>query len=222
MEADKYTPALGWHALTGLYDSALALLTREHRWRAALLEQVAAQPGETIVDVGCGTGTLAIALKRRAPEAHIIGIDPDPRALKLAAEKADRAGVSIDWRQGMASALSAQPQTVDKAVSSLVFHQVPPAGKRAGIAAMAAALRSGGELHIADYARQTGLARLAFRCTVQLLDGIADTQPNADGMLESILAEVAGAAVNASCAFGTPTGTIKLFKVTPAFHADRQ
>ena len=143
-----------------------------------LLDLLAPAANEKIIDVGCGTGSLAILLKQRQPAATIIGLDPDPEALAIAMEKARQAGVEIEWHQGFAhDAASFGP--VDKAVSSLVFHQVPLAGKRTGLAAMFASVGEGGSVYIADYASPSGWAmRQAFRF-IQLIDGRADTQPNA-------------------------------------------
>ncbi len=76
-----FAPALGHAALTPLYDAAISLMTCEGRWRRALLQQVAPRDGETILDVGCGTGTFALMLKRAAPNARVIGLDPRRPAL---------------------------------------------------------------------------------------------------------------------------------------------
>lgn len=212
--ADKnsFTPAAGRFASTGLYDRGVALLTREHIWRQALLDLLAPAAGDTILDVGCGTGSLAILLKQREPLANVIGLDPDPEALAIARTKADAAGVSIQWKQGFAHDAAAHGPA-DKAVSSLVFHQVPLDGKRAGLAAMFAALREGGMLVIADYAKPSGWAmRQAFRF-IQLIDGRTDTQPNADGFIEAELSRLAETTVSAKFALDTPTGTISIFAV---------
>jgi ubiquinone/menaquinone biosynthesis C-methylase UbiE len=217
MKEDGFTPALGRDWLTGGYDLAIRLLTRERAWRSTLLKQVAPMEGETIADIGCGTGTLAIMMKRQAPGARIIGLDPDPNVLEIAAAKAKRAGLDIEWQQGFARDARNFASRLDKAVSSLVFHQVPKASKSEGLAAMYAGLPGGGELHIADYARQRGLMRLLFRLTVQQLDGVVDTQPNADGELEAIMAGLSGRAVPSAYVCHTPTGTIRLFRmVKPA------
>lgn len=162
MQSTDYTPALGRAGLTAGYDLAIRLLTREAVWRGALLRQVAPQDGERIVDVGCGTGTFAMLLKRAAPGARVIGLDPDPNVLRIAAAKASKAGLQIEWRDGFARDAADFAGRLDKAVSSLVFHQVPSAGKREGIAAMFASVRGGGEVHIADYARQTNLPCACF------------------------------------------------------------
>lgn len=214
MSANKYTPALGFSGLTPFYDLALRLATRERTWRSALLHQIAPANGEAILDVGCGTGTLAVALKRKAPGTRVVGIDPDPAILERAAAKAADAGVQIEWRQGFAHDIAAYADEFDKAVCSLVFHQVALPEKRSGIAAMMKAVRPGGDLHIADYATQsTWTMRQLFR-TIQLLDGHENTQANADGALERILDELENAAAaGPTGVVKTPTGAITLFHV---------
>lgn len=215
MPKTSFTPALGSARLTRGYDHAIRLLTREQTWRGALLRQVGPRAGETILDVGCGTGTFAIMLKRAAPQARIVAIDPDPQVLAIAAEKASQAGIAIEWRQGFAHDAATVAGRVDKAVSSLVFHQVPLDGKCEGVAAMFAALRPGGEVHIADYARQRSrLMRTLFRSTVQMIDGVADTQPNLDGALEDILASHDASAAVPISVIPTFTGAISLFRGT--------
>lgn len=215
MEEPRFTPALGRAGLTGLYDLAVRLLTRERTWRTALLAQLAPRDGETILDIGCGTGSFAIMVKQAAPGARVIGLDPDGQVLQRAAVKAERAGVAIEWRQGFARDAAAVPGAIDKAVSSLVFHQTPLSEKRAGLAAMLAAVARGGEIHVADYARQPDKTmRRLFGLTVQRLDGKKDTQPNAGGALETILADLAGRAITPEAVVRTPTGAISLFRLT--------
>ena len=210
-----FTPAAGRFAPSSVYDLGVATLTREAVWRPKLVEILAIEPGERVLDVGCGTGSLAILLKRRWPGVEIVGLDPDPAALSIAKSKADAADLDIEWRQGFASD-AANAGTFDKVVSSLVFHQVPVPGKRAGIEAMFAAAKTGGTVCIADYARQSRrLMRTAFRF-IQLIDGKADTQPNADGFLEIELSKHLGRSVKPVFAIDTPTGTISIFRETRA------
>jgi len=209
----SFTPALGHTALSGLYDPAIALLTREPLWRSRLLEQVAPSPGETIIDLGCGTGSLTLAMARRAPEARIIGLDPDADILARAAAKADREGGTVRFVQGFArdAATLLGEGLANKVVSSLVFHQLPMAEKRAGLAASRRALRLGGTLHVADYGRQTGVMRLLFRL-VQSLAGYENTQPNADGVLPTLMAEAGFTQVQVLDVIPTATGSISLYR----------
>jgi SAM-dependent methyltransferase len=152
----------------------------------------------------------------------VTGIDPDPDILARAQAKAAAQGLSIAFSRGFADDAAALVGRgkADKAVSSLVFHQVPLAGKRSGLAAMFDALRPGGELHIADYGLQrTPLMRLLFR-QVQALDGRQNTQPSADGVLPDLMVEVGFEAVEERTVLPTPSGSISFYRArkpkTPA------
>ena len=218
----EFVPALGWRTLTPLYDGVIRALTRERIWRGALLDQIAPMPGEFILDVGCGTGTLAILIKARTPSAHVVGLDPDPDVLVRAAAKARAAGVEIEWRQGFARDAAALGPTFDKAVSSVVFHQVPVAEKEAGIAAMANAVCPGGEVHIADFARQRSPLMRALFGIVGRVDGLENTSPNALGALERIIGGIEPAAAEPTRILPTPLGEISLFMWrTPSADEDR-
>ncbi|GGB37954.1 class I SAM-dependent methyltransferase [Sphingomonas floccifaciens] len=212
-----FVPALGRPELTGLYDRAIALLTRERRWRAALLHLVAPAAGETILDVGCGTGSFAILMKQRCADARVIGVDPDPAVLTIASGKAERAGVAIEARQAMGDELAAiGTGPVDKATSSLVFHQCPMPMKRATVVAMHRTLRASGALFVADYGEQRSrMMRLLFR-QVQRLDGYANTQPNADGLLPRLFAEAGFRKVVEHEVISTPAGSISLYSARKA------
>lgn len=209
----RFVPALGHRLLTPLYDRALRLATRESVWRPAFVDQIAPKAGELILDVGCGTGSLALLLKRKAPAARVIGLDPDPLVLAIARTKAAAAGFDVEWRVGFArnAIEAAGKHQVDKVVSSLVFHQVPVAEKRAGLTAMFEAVRPGGAVHVADYARQPTRLMRALFTTIGRLDGFDKTRPNANGILEDLLSELSASAVPARRIVRTPTGAISLF-----------
>ncbi len=96
-DTGSFTPLLGAKVLSPFYDAAIGLATREGRWRARLVAQMNLKPDDRILDVGCGTGTLALMLKRRAPSATVFGLDPDPKTLAMARSKAKRTGADITF-----------------------------------------------------------------------------------------------------------------------------
>ena len=213
-----FVPALGRPELTHVYDRAVALLTRERHWRAALLRLVAPAPDDTILDVGCGTGSFAILVKRDCPGARVIGVDPDPAVLKIARTKAERAGVAIEWVEAMGDELAQLDRgPVGKIVSSLMFHQCPLPMKRAIFAAMHQILQPSGALFVADYGEQRSrMMRFLFR-QIQRLDGYDNTQPNADGVLPELFAQAGFEQVAERQVIPTPPGSISLYSgIKPA------
>ncbi|WP_246398364.1 class I SAM-dependent methyltransferase [Mycobacterium vicinigordonae] len=213
MSTPSFTPAAGNPKYTKHYDTVIALLTREQRWRSAAIAQLGLQPGDVVADIGCGTGSLAIMIKRHQPAARVIGVDPDPEVLQIARGKVRKAGVDVEFVQGMgdkAAELVGRGRA-DKAVSSLVLHQCPVPMKEAIIANMFALLRPGGDLVIADYGLQrSALMRFGFRF-VQRVDGKADTQPNADGILPELIEQAGFVDVAERAVIPTVTGSFSIY-----------
>lgn len=212
MSAAGYTPPLGYAPLTPLYDHAIGLLTREREWRAKLVELVAPKAGDRILDVGSGTGSLGMMMLEAEPACHYRGIDPDERAVSLAKAKARSAGLPAIFDVGFLSDKPLHPsQRCNVIVSSLVFHQVPAAEKKRLLQAMHEWLEPGGLLVIADYGPQRSLLmRTAYRLTVQLLDGFADTQANADGILMALARDAGLMDISTAWTLATPTGSIDI------------
>jgi ubiquinone/menaquinone biosynthesis C-methylase UbiE len=215
-ETRSFTPLLGASALSPFYDAAIGLATREGRWRGRLVAQMNIKPDDRILDIGCGTGSLALMLKRRAPTATVFGLDPDPKALEMARRKAARAGADIEFLQGFLSDTLIKPlRPLTKISISLVLHQTPVKEKIRILNTCRHALGPDGEVHIADYGEQRGLMRLAFRTTVQALDGIADTEPHATGQFPAIVREAGLKTLIETSRTHTPTGQITCWIARP-------
>ena len=207
-ETVAYTPPLGYAALTPLYDAAIALLTREGVWRSALVAEILAGKHDTIIDIGSGTGSLAVLLHKASPRSIYVGIDPDYDAVERARAKSAKAGASATFVDGYFPQ-DHEGEPVDVVVSSLVLHQVPLSEKQRIIAAAFTRLKPGGRLILADYGLQDSpLSRLLFRVSVQALDGRENTRPNADGVLPEIMAECGFPLVLERMKLHTSTGAI--------------
>jgi ubiquinone/menaquinone biosynthesis C-methylase UbiE len=212
MTGPHFTPALGRPEWTGFYDLAIALLTREKIWRQALVAQLGPRVHDTILDVGCGTGTLAVLVALAAPGCRVTGLDPDAAILARARAKAARRGAAVSFVEGFADDADRAGGPFDKVTSSLVFHQVPMEGKREGFAAIWRALKPGGSLHVADYGLQrTALMRRLFR-QVQRLDGFENTEPNALGVLPDLIKEAGFVEVEERRVIPTLTGSISIYR----------
>jgi SAM-dependent methyltransferase len=119
MTGTEYIPALRFRVLTGLYDPLVRLTTRERRFKRQLLERAGVRPGERVLDLGCGTGTLALAAKRAQPEAIVIGLDADPAILDRARRKSEEAGAEITFADGVSTELPFADASFDIVLSTL-------------------------------------------------------------------------------------------------------
>ena len=212
MTKPSYIPALRFRSLTPYFDRVVSWTLREDHFRGLLLDQAQIEPGMRVVDVGCGTGTLALLLKERCPQAEVIGIDVDPDALSIAREKARKAGVEIELRESRAWEAKFDPASVDRVLSSLVFHHLRTEEKRRTLECSRRWLKANGEVHIADWGRAAnGLMRVAF-LSVQLLDGFETTAENVQQGLVPAMREAGFSTARETHREMTPLGTLSLYR----------
>ncbi len=213
MSDRSYVPALGFDWLTRFYDPLLALTLREKTLKGRLIDQAEIAAGHDVLDVGCGTGTLAILAKTRQPRARVVGLDGDPGVLEIAREKIAQAGVDVELREGLAdSAPTFQPASFDRILTSLLLHHLTTEQKRDALAAMYRWLRPAGELHVLDFGPQGNVFLALVSRGVGWLDGATRLRDNWDGRLPELMREAGFAGADELGRAFTPFGSVSFYK----------
>jgi ubiquinone/menaquinone biosynthesis C-methylase UbiE len=145
-----YLPAAGHNWALPLYDPLTKLLGADQA-RRALIAQAALQPNHRVLDIGCGTGTLALLTKRLHPSIDIVGLDPDPMALARASRKAQRAALSIRFDRGFSDELPYPETSFDRVFSSFMFHHLEGEAKEKTLREVRRVLAPGGSLQLLDF-----------------------------------------------------------------------
>ena len=128
-----------------------------HRvWRRKAVAVLLARGGRDFLDIGCGTGDVAIAVLRKAPAARITGIDLSAPMLDIAMAKTRAAGLETRaiYQVGDATALAFADGSFDGIISAFCLRNVVDHGK--AFAEMRRVLRPGGTLAILELTRPTG------------------------------------------------------------------
>ena len=146
----NYLPAAGIDLFLPLYDPFVKLLGGE-RVRNVMLEQAKLAPGHHALDIGCGTGTFAVMVKRLHPDVEVVGLDPDPKALARAARKANQEARTIRFDQGFSDRLPYPDASFDRVFSSFMFHHLPADQKEPTLREVRRVLRPGGSFHMLDF-----------------------------------------------------------------------
>ena len=137
-----------WYDLFGRVIS----LGRDRAVREKLVELAAPAPGENVLDVGCGTGTLAITLKSKVGMGEVHGIDASPEMIEVAKEKAAKDGSDIDFKVALIEAIPFPDCSFDLVTSSLMLHHLPDDLKRTGFAEIRRVLKPDGRFFAVDFA----------------------------------------------------------------------
>jgi ubiquinone/menaquinone biosynthesis C-methylase UbiE len=147
-----YLPAAGRDWTLPLYDPLVKLLGGD-KAREALLSQAALKASHRALDVGCGTGTLVVLIKRLYGNVAVVGLDPDPKALGRAKRKAAQEGMSIRFDRGFADELPYPDASFDRVFSSFMFHHLEAGLRAKTLQEVRRVLAPGGSLHLLDFAR---------------------------------------------------------------------
>ncbi len=194
----SFLPGMGLDWLLPLYDPFTRLIGIEDAHRR-LAEQAELPSARRVLEIGCGTGNLALLVKRLRPQVEVVGLDPDAKALARAARKARRAGLTLELDRGFADGLPYPDGSFDRVLSSLMFHHLEADQRVASLREVLRVLRPGGSLHLMDFGGDShhlhGMARVARRSPT--------LKDNWDGRIPALMGEAG---------FSDPTETGHLTK----------
>lgn len=176
------------------YDLLINLLAlgQAQKIRSMTVEMAGIQPGQSVLDVGCGTGDLTLATKNAVgQDGRVIGIDAAAEMIDVATNKAQKHQLDVDFQVAPVEKLPFPDNSFDMVINSLVMHHLPEQVKRDGIAEIYRVLRPGGTFFTLDFApmqrKSERLRTLHFR---------EDTGSSSIYDLESVLEENGFAAVS--------------------------
>jgi ubiquinone/menaquinone biosynthesis C-methylase UbiE len=154
----------GWrYDLMGWFHDTFSFHGQWRELRQRTINLARLQSGEQVLDVGCGTGTLAMEVADHVGQAvHVAGVDPGAEQIARARAKAARRGLPIEFQIGVIEQLPYPDQAFDVVLSTLMMHHLPAPLKRQGLAEIARVLKPGGRLVIADFtSKQERVGRAA-------------------------------------------------------------
>ena len=139
----------------GRYDLFIWLLTlgRERRFRELLLAPARLRQGESVLDVGCGTGSLALVARRMVgPAGTVHGIDASAPMITRARTKAAKRKIDARFEVASADALPFPDGRFDVALSTVMLHHLPKATRVIALSEMRRVLNADGRALLVDFA----------------------------------------------------------------------
>lgn len=141
------------------YDVLVWVLTlgNEDRFRQRLAELARLEGGQSVLDVGCGTGALALAAKGFVGAGgQVTGVDPSPEMVARARRKAGKVGVEATFDVATVESLPFPDGSFDTVLSSLMLHHLSDDGLERGIHEVARVLKEGGRFLAVDIGGRPG------------------------------------------------------------------
>jgi ubiquinone/menaquinone biosynthesis C-methylase UbiE len=136
-----------WAPFYGLLTS----LSGSSKIHKTMIKLARLQPGEAVLDVGCGPGELTLRAARKVgPEGRAAGIDASPEMISQARKNAKKKGRDVDFRPAAIEELPYADGEFDVVLSSFMIHHLPGDLKGRGLAEVHRVLKPGGRLIVAD------------------------------------------------------------------------
>lgn len=206
-----YVPALHFDWLTPWYDRFMARLYPEARIKEDLIAQAHLQPEQRVLDLGCGTATLTLLIKKAQPTADVYGLDVDAGVLHIARRKARDAGTDISLHWGTATQLPYGDENFDHVFASLMLHHLDREDKQRALNEIFRVLKPGGQFHVTDFGKPTNLSGYLVSLMTRWFEEIDDP---IRGLLPTLISEAGFRSVDETACYSTVSGTLRSYRAS--------
>jgi ubiquinone/menaquinone biosynthesis C-methylase UbiE len=140
-------------ALIPIYNQLFTVLARRQHeaFRRHLLELTELAGSERLLDVGCGTGMMALRIAVQYPGCTLYGIDISQKMIAVARRDAKKQGLAVDFRVGSVAALPYAGDSFDVVTTNIMYHHLDLAQKRRAVSEIARVLKPDGRYVSAEF-----------------------------------------------------------------------
>lgn len=172
-----------------LYDPLVEKMSfgRERRFREKTIRYMDIQPGQQILDIGCGTGSLTLMIAAELEDLEVIGIDAAPKMIAIAQKKAKRQKSAARFEVQIAEDITFDNKKFDIVVNSMFCHHIDHELKKKAFAEMFRVLKPGGLLVTADIDKPTTLIAKAIGWLSRYLLLQPELEDNLRGLLPELI-----------------------------------
>lgn len=188
MAKNSIIQPLGPSWFTGAYDPLTARWPAGNKMRTTVIDALRLASDERLLELGCGSGRLAIQIKRRWPRVAITAVDGNRDIMKVARHRAQQAGVDINFVLGDFTTCPLEG-TFDRVYSTLVLHHLNLEAKKEVFARIRGVLADNGRFVVADFSGHHGSGQAVLTKLSTLSDPLGGKQPHRDGSFEAAMRE---------------------------------
>lgn len=204
--AEKFIPALRFKFLNNLFDRFLKVSMKEKHIKNELINFSKLNKKQTILDFGCGTGTLIKMILEKTPELNIVGLDIDQNILNLATQKLKNYNPQLIKYNGVNIPYS--DNYFDKVLTSLAIHHINTENKILIFKEIRRVIKTKGKIYILDFAKPKDVYSKFVTSILKFTEPIHD---NIEGKISGMLNESGFTDISQNGYYKTTFGPLTIY-----------